>query len=531
MLESKAAAPRLGKDEYKRLYKPLAERLMVLQQMARFAGLGSIVLFEGWDAAGKGAAVSDLVVNLDSRYFNVYATQDPVGSESRLPFMARFWSRVGGHGTMTIFDQGWYHAVMKSLAMSSSNDEDAAARESFVDQAISYSTSIRSFETQLAADGYLIVKIFLNIPADVQRERFMELLLDPNTSWRVTDGDVDQVQRYGAYAKVLERLLSVTDRPAAPWTVVEATHRRNANVAIMQTLVAAFEWALAARGVDTTGTIDEVAAAVAAHVRDDGQEGIGSAADLSSMHELVEVGRIEDARHDLVVGKREYARRLAGLQEALHRQQAELYRRRIPLVVAYEGWDAAGKGGNIKRLAQGLDARIYMVNPIASPTPEELARPFLWRFWTRLPRTGHTAIFDRTWYGRVLVERVEGYARPEEWRRAYDEINEFEAELERWGAILVKLWINVGSEEQLRRFNERQDNPEKRWKITPDDWRNRERNDDYATCVDDMLRLTSTPYAPWNVIESDDKRYARLKALGIVSAAIDERLGDAGLEL
>ncbi|MFZ2756860.1 MAG: hypothetical protein WAY93_08345, partial [Atopobiaceae bacterium] len=235
MLESKAAAPRLGKDEYKRLYKPLAERLMVLQQMARFAGLGSVVLFEGWDAAGKGAAVSDLVVNLDSRYFKVYTTQDPVGSESRLPFMARFWSRVGGHGTMTIFDQGWYHAVMKSLAMSSSNDEDAAARESFVDQAISYSTSIRSFETQLAADGYLIVKIFLNIPADVQRERFMELLLNPNTSWRVTDGDVDQVQRYGAYAKVLERLLSVTDRPAAPWTVVEATHRRNANVAIMQT--------------------------------------------------------------------------------------------------------------------------------------------------------------------------------------------------------------------------------------------------------------------------------------------------------
>ena len=531
MLEMGEPQPRIGKDEYRKLYKPLAERLMVLQQMARFAKLGSIVLFEGWDAAGKGAAVSDLVVNLDSRYFKVYTTQDPLDSEERLPFMARFWSKVGGHGTMTIFDQGWYHAVMKSLVMSSSSDQDESAREDFVDQAISYATSMRSFETQLAADGYLIVKIFLNIPADVQRERFMELLLDPTTSWRITDGDVDQVQRYDAYAKVLERLLSVTDRPAAPWTVIEAIHRRNANISIMQTLVAAFEKALAARGVDTTGTIDEVAAAVSAHEGVRRESGIGSAGDIVSAHELVEVGRVEDARHDLRVSKGEYSHRLVELQKTLHQQQAELYRRRIPLVIAYEGWDAAGKGGNIKRLAQGLDARIYLVNPIASPTPEELSRPFLWRFWTRLPRTGHTAIFDRTWYGRVLVERVEGYAKPDEWRRAYDEINEFEAELERWGAILVKFWINVGSEEQLRRFNERQDNPEKRWKITPDDWRNRERNDDYMTCIDDMLRLTSTPYAPWHVIESDDKRYARLKALGIVSAAIDDRIADKGLEL
>ena len=211
-------------------------------------------------------------------------------------------------------------------------------------------------------------------------------------------------------------------------------------------------------------------------------------------------------------------------QEKLARLSLEMYRHRVPLIVAYEGWDAAGKGGNIKRLTAAMDARGYRVNPIGPASRDELARPFLWRFWNRLPRSGHTAIFDRTWYGRVLVERIEGFATKDEWRRAYDEINEFEDDLRIWGAVLVKFWIDVSPAEQLARFESRQADPARRWKITPDDWRNRAKNDLYYECVDDMVRLTSTPYAPWHIIQSDDKRYARVKALKIVNKALSERL-------
>ena len=195
------------------------------------------------------------------------------------------------------------------------------------------------------------------------------------------------------------------------------------------------------------------------------------------------------------------------------------------MLVALEGWDAAGKGGAIKRIARALDARGYRVVPSSSPTWDEKHHPFLWRYWTNLPRTGHVAIYDRTWYGRVLVERVEGFATQAEWQRAYDEINEFEWELQQWGAILVKFWVDVSSDEQLARFKARQADPAKRYKITDEDWRNREKSDLYHVCIDDMLRLTSTEYAPWQIIESDCKYYARVKALKAVNAAVEKRLG------
>ena len=198
--------------------------------------------------------------------------------------------------------------------------------------------------------------------------------------------------------------------------------------------------------------------------------------------------------------------------------------RRIPLMVMYEGWDAAGKGGAIKRVAQALDARAYTIFTSPAPTKPELAHPHLWRYWTRLPKAGHVGIYDRSWYGRVLVERVEGFASATEWSRAYDEINEFERELQKWGAILIKFWVDVCLDEQLARFEAREGDPAKQWKITEEDWRNREKYPQYRAAVEDMFRLTSTPYAPWVVLESDDKRYARVKSLQIINEALTERL-------
>ena len=219
-----------------------------------------------------------------------------------------------------------------------------------------------------------------------------------------------------------------------------------------------------------------------------------------------------------------YKAELKVLQSRLGELHNRLYRKKVPVVIAYEGWDAAGKGGNIKRLTAALDPRGYEVVPIASPTPTEKAHNHLWRFWQHFPEDGHITVFDRTWYGRVMVERLEGFCTEEEWKRAYQEINELEYELQKWGAILIKFWLHIDSDEQLRRFKERQETPEKQWKITDEDWRNREKWDQYETAVNDMIRLTSTEYAPWTIVESQDKKFGRIKAIQTLNDAIEARI-------
>ena len=226
----------------------------------------------------------------------------------------------------------------------------------------------------------------------------------------------------------------------------------------------------------------------------------------------------------LSLTRTEYEKELKRCQNRLLELEYEAYAKRIPVVVAFEGWDASGKGGSIRRLAQAMDPRGYEVIPIAAPTEEENAHPYLWRFWKRFPKAGHVAIFDRSWYGRVLVERVEGFATPTEWRRAYNEINEMEEQWVNFGSVLVKFWVHVDQDEQLKRFQERQENPFKKWKITDEDWRNREKWADYKAAVDEMLRRTSTTYAPWTIVEGNSKLHARIKALRTVQAAIEDRL-------
>ena len=220
----------------------------------------------------------------------------------------------------------------------------------------------------------------------------------------------------------------------------------------------------------------------------------------------------------------EYDTLLNQYQKRLRELHNELYRKKIPVIIAYEGWDAAGKGGNIKRITEALDPRGYEVHPIASPEPHEKARHYLWRFWNRLPKTGHIAIFDRTWYGRVMVERLEGFCSENDWQRAYVEINEFEKELADWNAVIVKFWVQIDKDTQLARFKERENTPEKRWKITDEDWRNREKWDLYEEAVNEMLQKTNTAYAPWHILESNDKKYARIKALKTVIEAIEKKM-------
>ena len=246
---------------------------------------------------------------------------------------------------------------------------------------------------------------------------------------------------------------------------------------------------------------------------------------LQNVFPMTQMPKLSEIPLDKELDDNTYKEELDRLQARLRELHNRLYRKKVPVIIAYEGWDAAGKGGNIKRITGALDPRGYEVHPIASPEPHEKARHYLWRFWTRLPKTGHIAIFDRTWYGRVMVERLEGFCSENDWMRAYNEINEFEKELQDWGAVLIKFWVQIDKETQLARFTDRQNTPEKQWKITDEDWRNRDKWDQYETAVNEMIQKTSTVYAPWHILESTDKKYARIKALRIVVEELEKVLG------
>ena len=486
LLQDVVFEPELDAKVYKYRRKELKERLIVLQQMAIKAKLGTVLIVEGWGAAGKGSRVSDLVVDLDPRAYMVHAMKEPNFMEMRLPFMARYWSRLSAHGEMTIFDQAYYEELSRSYVNEvtlkgepGQNPAERDARAAYAEQRIAQNIeSARVFEHQLQADGYLIVRIFLHITEEMQKERIGRLITDPSNSWKVGDDDIRQMQHYAIYEQVFNRWLNVEGDNG--WVIVPAEHRRNANIQIMEALAQAMDAALQARGVDTSKPIpaydddfgkkpeqdeepepqteEERKKAILARAK----KNTGSAEKLVSRFELVKVKTLKESRTKkrAAYDERKYREELEALQQRLGELTLETYRHGIPLIIAYEGWDAAGKGGNIKRVTAAMDARFYKVHPIGAPSKEELAHPFLWRFWTKLPRTGHAAIFDRTWYGRVLVERIEGFATKEEWSRAYDEINEFEHDLENWGAVLIKFWLDVSPEEQLARFKAREEDPE-----------------------------------------------------------------------
>ena len=532
----------LSKREYKQRYKALVEKLVVLQQQAVTNGIGLVVLFEGWNGAGKGSRISDLMYNLDARATSVYVSPDVDTDEYRhfpgrkhgvsgfYPLMKEFWEVLGERGDITFYDRGWYSKATE-LMLTHSTSELVLPREG----TRHYLESIRDFEQQLVSDGYVVVKFFMHVRKKAQMKRLNRLYDDAATRWRVPEKKLFSVKDYNDAYKLYDRLLEGSNFEFAPWILLDGEDGRRANIAIAETLIGAIEGALEAKEIDTVRRTEESTRLVVSeeHAEEAGltlaqakAEAQHAFAPESSRFEIVrDYPTVEAMNHSLSIDPDDYKHKLKKLQRRLFRLENLMFQARIPLIVMYEGWDAAGKGGNIKRVAQALDARAYTIIPSPAPTKPELAHPHLWRYWTRLPKAGHVGMFDRSWYGRVLVERVEEITPPERWAQGYDEINEFEHDLVDWGAILLKFWVDVSDEEQLARFQARQEDPAKQWKITPDDWRNREKYPQYKSAIDDMFRLTSTTYAPWTVLESDDKKHARIKALKIIVEALEERLG------
>lgn len=500
MLELVDLNQRLSRATYEAVFPDLEMRLGRCQREARAAGVPVIFVFEGWDAAGKGVLINRLTQALDPRGFKVHPISAPDATERRYPWLRRFWQMLPPAGSFAIFDRSWYGRVLIGRMRRKGPPGDCD--EAFQD--------ILEFERQLIDSGAVLLKFWLHIDKKEQRRRFRRLEKRPETAWKVGKRQWRQNKHYNRWVEIVEEMLARTSSAQAPWTVIPATQKRLARTRLFETAVQIVETELQRRTSMPTvpprpmaiPTVDSVTAS-----------SVLDRADLSKS-----------------LSREEYKKQLKSLQKRLFRLEHELYLAQIPVAIVYEGWDAAGKGGNIKRLTRGLDPRGYEVVPVGSPTAEEQSHHYLWRFWRQVPKAGHITIFDRSWYGRVLVERVEGYCTEEAWQRGFREIREFEHQLAEFGTVLVKFWLHIDRDEQLRRFEQRQRTPHKRWKITDEDWRNRQKWPQYAVAVDEMLRRTSTGYAPWTILEANCKLYARIKALQTVAdaleAALRERWGD-----
>lgn len=490
MLENVDLASQISKTQYRKEKPDIELRLAELQRQAKDLGIPVIIVFEGWGAAGKGTLINELILPMDPRGFTVDSTLPPNAEEALRPFLWRFWNRTPARGRMTIFDRSWYRRVLVDRV-------EKTIPKTEVMQAYE---DIRSFERQLADDGTVIIKFFLHIGRNEQKRRFKRLLADKVTAWRVTKSDWKQHRQYDKYVTAIEDLLARTDSEFAPWTVVEAEDHRFATLKVCHTVIAALS-----RGVRKASA--KMPRAETAGAQPPPGPLILRKVDLS-----------------VSLDRDTYEKKMDEKQARLRELEHEIYKARIPVTIIYEGWDAAGKGGNLKRLLRNLDPRGYEVVPVAAPTAVEKAHHYLWRFWTQLPKAGHITIFDRSWYGRVLVERVEGFCAEADWRRAYREINEMERHWVTFGMVLVKFWVHIDRQEQLRRFREREKLPHKQWKITAEDWRNRKQWPQYEVAVNEMIQRTSTAAAPWTVVESNCKWYARVKALDTVIRAIERRL-------
>ncbi len=460
------------------------------QMLLKDKKLPVVVLFEGWGVSGIGTTLGKVIQNMDPRFYAVETMNKISDEESRKPFLYRHFLRIPENGKVTFFDHGWMNEVTTQYLHKDLSKKDYKKR---ID-------SIQKFERTLVDNGYLVIKFFFHISKDDQAKRMKRLLKDKNTKWRISKEDLWQNKHYDDCLEVYDDYLDQTNQSYAPWYVIDATNKKLAQLQVLEVLMG--------------------------HIQNRLDFDKGDALLIENPFELREEIDLNAIDLSVIINDGDYKKELKKCRKKLRELHNVLYRKKIPVVIAYEGWDAAGKGGNIKRVTSGLDPRGYTVYPIAAPDKGELNRHYLWRFYKRLPKDGHIAIFDRTWYGRVMVERLENLCSENDWQRAYNEMNEFEKELYDWGAIVIKFWVQIDNQTQLERFTDRQNTPEKQWKITDEDWRNREKWDLYEEAIVEMLHKTNTKFAPWYVLESVDKKYARIKAMKILISEIEKRLDE-----
>jgi polyphosphate:AMP phosphotransferase len=492
MFETVELGTMVRKPAFKREVEKLRIALLETQRELAGSNVAVALLLGGVEGAGKTELANRFLEWMDARGIQVHALGEPSDEERERPRFWRFWRMLPPRGKMGIFVGSWYtepivHRVFKT--------DSKAGFDRELDRIV-------AFEKMLSQENVLVLKFWLHLSKGDQKKRLRRLEKDADTRWRVTKTDWKFFDRYDRFRKVSEQAIARTSTAHAPWHLIDAGDERHRTLAVVRTSLQAIRDRIEAARKAKEAPMPKAALPKPA------PDNILSKQDLS-----------------LRLTEKEYEKRLLDAQRRVSLLARKLYDRRRSMILVFEGPDAAGKGGSIRRLTQALDARNYRVISVAAPTDEERAHPYLWRFWRNLPRLGRITIYDRSWYGRVLVERLEGFCRPEDWQRAYAEINAFEAELADFGTIVGKFWIAISPEEQLRRFKDRQQTPFKQYKITEEDWRNREKWDGYLAGACDMIERTSTETAPWTVVAGEDKRVARVQVVETVARRLESEVG------
>ncbi len=454
-----------------------------------------VVLISGVASGGRGETAKQLAEWMDPRHLRVQAFDTRTPEERAHPVHWRYWHALPARGRISVFMNAWYAEALQARLSGRISDKalDALLH------------NIREYERMLAHENVLLLKFWIHLSKQAQKARLAELDRDKASTWRVTDRDWSRARTYSKSRGLWEHTLRETSIGEAPWYVVEGSDWRYRDLTVGSILR------------DSLQHANHPPARVA-------RQAPAQTAATTTPAIIDNVKLIRDLDLSQTLSEEDYERDLERLQGRL----ARLTRRKRfgsrSLLLVFEGTDAAGKGGAIRRVTGALDPRQYEVVPVVSPTDEELAHPYLWRFWRHVPRCGGITIFDRSWYGRVLVERVEGYCSASDWSRAYGEINGFETDLVEAGTVVCKFWLQISKAEQLARFRAREKVPFKRFKITDDDWRNRKRWPDYERAVADMVERTSTELAPWTLVEAEDKRFARIKVLRTVVDRLEQAL-------
>lgn len=475
--------------------------LVELQQACRQQGFPIVVVLSGVQGAGVVDTANLLNTWMDPRWIQTHAFDAPSDEERERPLFWRYWRSLPADGNIGLYLDGWYGGAVTGHVRGHLSAQDFTARLQ----------RIRAFETTLAKEGALIVKLWLHLGKAAQRHRVDVHRADSVFGFRSSDNSWPQPAPYDRYVAAMAKAIDATHTARAPWYLVEGTddnHRRARVLTLLRKAMTAH-----------CKHAHKKAKAVAKALKHERK-----AAPKDKKPHKRSRGRLAGVDLSQRMSDAAYAKAFKASQQRLYDAQKAARTAGISTVIAFEGWDAAGKGGAIRRLTYALSARNYQVVPIAAPNDEERAHHYLWRFWRHLGRDGHVRLFDRSWYGRVLVERVEHLIPKEAWTRAYGEINDFEAQIVAHGSVLLKFWLHIDPKEQAKRFRERCETPYKRWKITADDWRNRAKWNRYEDAANDMIARTSTKAAPWQLVPAEDKHVARIMILDTVIKALEDAI-------
>jgi polyphosphate:AMP phosphotransferase len=506
MFQTAELGASVSKKEFKEREVVLRENLLDLQLRLRNEGRFQVIVdFAGVRGAGKGASINLLNKWMDTHWIVTHAYDEPSDEERERPVFWRYWRRLAPRGQIGIYLSGRYSRPLLDYVYGHIGQDEFKHQ---LDR-------INNFEKALADDGALVLKFWMHISQKVQYKRLKMLENDPLRSWRMSPLDWTHYEMYDRFIAAAEQIISYTNTGHAPWEIIEGEDERYRGLRVAEILQMMLERHL---------TREPIRRKYLAEMREQVHKNVIEAHVAKKPRQGLTI--LDGLDFSLTMDKETYRNELAVCQARLAGLHQRAAARKISTLLVFEGPDAAGKGGIIRRITEALDARYYKVFPFAAPTDVENAQHYLWRFWNCIGRAGRMGIFDRSWYGRVLVERIERFAGDDEWRRAFAEINDFEDQLIEHGIVLLKFWLQISKEEQLRRFKEREEVTWKRWKLSEEDWRNRERWDDYALAAHEMIQQTSVMKSPWILVENEHKAYGRIKVLNAVCDALERALQD-----